>query len=98
MKEERLFINKYIMFGYLLFFIISNIILIVFLSYDNKNKNLRRILYKNLRWFFILTQGFFGFLFFLKDYWGQGDWTLLFSISLTMTVTILLAFYYEELK
>ena len=97
-EKERLFINKYIMFGYLLFFIISNIIIIIFLSYNNKNKNLRKILYQNLRYYFILTQGFFGFLFFIEVYWGQGDWTLIFSISISMSVTILLAFYYEEIK
>ena len=97
-EKERLFINKYIMFGYLLFFIISNIILIVFLSYDNKNKNLKKIIYQNLRYYFILTQGFFGFLFFIEVYWGQSDWTLIFSISISMSVTILLAFYYEEIK
>ena len=97
-EKERLFINKYIMYGYLLFFIISNIIIIIFLSYNNKNKNLRKILYKNLRYYFILTQGFFGFLFFIEIYWEQGDWTLIFSISVTMSVTILLAFYYEEIK
>ena len=97
-EKERLFINKYIMYGYLLFFIISNIIIIIFLSYNNKNKNLRKILYQNLRYYFILTQGFFGFLFFIEVYWKQGDWTLIFSISVSMSVTILLAFYYEEIK
>ena len=97
-EKERLFINKYIMYGYLLFFIISNIIIIIFLSYNNKNKNLRKILYQNLRYYFILTQGFFGFLFFIEVYWKQGDWTLIFSISVSMSLTILLAFYYEEIK
>ena len=52
-NKNILYLNKYILILYLLFFLISNTILIVFLSFENEQKNLRKILYKNLRWFFI---------------------------------------------
>ena len=97
-EKERLFINKYIIYGYLLYFMSSNVILIIFLSFENEDNNLKKILYQNLRWFFIITQFFFGFLFLIEIYWGTGDWTLIFSVSVSMIITILLAFYYEEIK
>ena len=30
--------------------------------------------------------------------WSNEDWVLLFSVTLTMTILILIAFYYEEIK
>jgi hypothetical protein len=97
-NKNNLYLNKYILNLYLLFFLISNTLLIVFLSFENEQKNLRKILYKNLRWYFILTQGFFGCIFLIGSNFGKYDWAILFCITLSMTVIILLAFYYEDIK
>ena len=95
--ENTIFINIYIVYFYIFLLVICNCLLILFLTYENMDKNLRRILYKNLRWFFILTQGFLGVLFF-TGIWGRNDWSLLSNIFLSMTIIILLAFYYDDIK
>ena len=59
--ENTIFINIYIIALYIVLLIICNCMFIFFITYENEFKNLRRILYKYLRWFFVLTQGFFSF-------------------------------------
>ena len=95
---NTIFINIYIIALYIVLLIICNCMFIFFITYENEFKNLRRILYKYLRWFFVLTQGFFSTLFFTGLLLRKNDWSLLLNITLSMTIIILLAFYYDEIK
>ena len=97
-KKNPIFINIYIVYLYIFILIICNCVLLYFLTCQNTDKNLRRILYKYLRWFFILTQGFFSCFLFTGLISEKGSWPFLLSTTLSMTIIILLAFYYEDIK
>ena len=57
-----------------------------------------KMIYSNLRWFFVLTQICFAGLFLIGIIWGKSNWTYILSVSINMTTTLLIAFYFQDIK
>ena len=89
--------NIYMMFVYLVLLDLSNLWLFI-LILKEKEQMLIKIIYSNLRWFFVLTQFCFGCLFLIGIIWEASNWTWILSASVNMATTILLAFFFQDIK
>lgn len=96
-KSVGLKMNIYMMYVYLLLLDLSNLGLLI-LILKEKEQMLIKIIYSNLRWFFVLTQFCFGCLFLIGIIWEASNWTWILSASVNMATTILLAFFFQDIK
>lgn len=95
--NEFLVMNYTMIYIYSIFVALFNLILFIFLIRENE-KMLIKVIYTNLKWFFFLTQICFGFLFLIGIIWDASNWTWILSASVNMATTILLAFYFQDIK
>ena len=96
-SKAGLKMNIYMMYVYLVLLDLSNIWLFI-LILKEKEQMLIKIIYSNLRWFFVLTQFCFGCLFLIGIIWEASNWTWILSASVNMATTILLAFFFQDIK
>lgn len=95
--KEFLVMNYTMIYIYSIFLALFNLILFIFLIRENE-KMLIKVIYTNLKWFFFLTQICFGFLFLIGIIWDASNWTWILSASVNMATTVLLAFYFQDIK
>ena len=98
-SKDILTMNQIIMSLYLLILILFNCCLLycAFIS-KKQDQMLFKMIYSNLRWFFVLTQICFAGLFLIGIIWGKSNWTYILSVSINMTTTLLIAFYFQDIK
>lgn len=95
--DDFLIMNYTMIYIYSIFLALFNLVLFIFLTRENE-KMLIKIIYANLKWFFFLTQLCFGFLFLIGIIWEASNWTWILSASINMATTVLLAFYFQDIK
>ena len=96
-KTNALKMNIVMMYIYLIVLDLSNLALFILLLKE-KEQMLLKIIYSNLRWFFVLTQTCFGGLFLIGIIWEASNWTYILSASINMSTTLLLAFFFQDIK
>lgn len=98
-KKDILTMNQIAMSIYLLILILFNCCLLycAFIS-KKQDQMLFKMIYSNLRWFFVLTQICFAGLFLIGIIWSKSNWTYILSVSINMTTTLLIAFYFQDIK
>lgn len=96
-KISSLKMNVVMMYIYLILLDLSNLALFILLLKE-KEQMLLKIIYSNLRWFFVLTEICFGGLFLIGIIWEASNWTYILSASINMSTTILLAFFFQDIK
>ena len=98
-KKDILTMNQIAISVYLLILVLFNCCLLycAFIS-KKQDQMLFKMIYSNLRWFFVLTQICFAGLFLIGIIWSKSNWTYILSVSINMTTTLLIAFYFQDIK
>lgn len=89
--------NFTMIFIYLIILAIFNALLIVFLV-RQKEEMLIKMVYRELRWTFIFTQFSFGSLFLVSIIFNDPNWIWILSVSICMLTTLLLSFFFVDIK
>ena len=84
----------YILLSVLCLFNVGLLVLIVM----NKDFMLIKMIYSDLKWYFVLTQFAFGSLFLITLIWDTDLWTINVCLSIAMLTILILAFYFTEIK
>ena len=84
----------YILLSVLCGFNIGLLILIAM----NKDSMLKKMIYLDLKWYFVLTQFAFGSLFLITLIWDTDLWTINVCLSIAMLTISILAFYFKQIK
>jgi hypothetical protein len=70
----------------------------VYFIYKERGSNFIRIIYRDLKWYFVLTQFFLGLLFLIGIIFEKGSISIISSFSLNLLCVILILFYYRAIK
>ena len=79
----------------ILCFFNSGILIMISLNNDHM---LTKLIYTDLKWYFVLTQLAFGSLFLITLLWETDLWTINVCLSISMLTILILAFYFTEIK
>ena len=98
--EEEIKINmNYIMFILYLFLLDSfNAGLFFIICTTDSNNILLRIIFKHLRWYFILTEIIFGISFGIFLLLKPQIWTYILNVSIYLGLILILSFYFQDIK
>ena len=97
-KEIKINMN-YIMFIVYLFLLeIFNAGLFFIIFTTDINNILSRIIFKHLRWYFVLTEIIFGISFGIFLLLTPQLWTYILNVSIYLGIILILSFYFQDIK
>jgi hypothetical protein len=98
--EEEIEMNmNYFMFLFYLFLLdIFNAGLIFLIYKTDSNNILSRIIFKHLRWYFVLTEIIFGISFCIFFLLKPQIWTYILNVSIYLGLILILSFYFQDIK
>jgi len=98
-KTEIKFNMNYIMFIIYLFLLeIFNVGLFFIIFTTDTNNILSRIIFKHLRWYFVLTEIIFGISFGIFLLLKPQLWTYILNVSIYLGIILILSFYFQDIK
>jgi len=89
--------NIYFTYTFLILLLSINCCSVYFI-YKERGSNFVRIIYSDLKWYFVLTQFILGILFLLGIIFEKGSISIISSFSLNILCIILVLFYYRAIK